>query len=149
MALHSYPGNLTPAGILRIASWWLCCLPLYTQHKYEPPASEFKDFAELCKQHLSKCQPGHSHDSNVIIEGTVAKLAESSIHSEKAGIEGAAHQVLSSSQAGKISTVSDIFIPFLLIDLNGEWPQRRLLYAGGLILILVGAVALFFNFVRK
>ena len=101
--------------MLRIASWWLCCLPLYTWHKYEPPASEFKDFAELCKQHLSKCQPGRSHDSNVIIEGTVAKLAESSIRSEKAGIEGAAHHVLSSSQAGKISTVSVFSFPFSLL----------------------------------
>ena len=201
-----------------------CAVYLYTRHKYEPPASEFKDFAEL-KQHLSKCQPGRSHDSlNVIVEGTVVKLAESCVRSEKAGIEGAARKVLTMTQ-GKTSTVSDISVPFLLIDPNGQsirvtsvhhalrvsqvmervWEepsakpsvpvrlelmltfgthlgvfgrasldrtnevtlvpeevdessaatvakrksQRRLLYAGGFILILGGAVALVFNFVKK
>ena len=52
----------------------------------------------------------------------MTKLAENSVCSEKAGIEGAARKVVTSSQ-GKISTVSDISVPFLLIDPNGQSMQ--------------------------
>ena len=111
--------GVIPGGVLIAGG---CAVYLYTLHKYEPPASEFKDLAKL-KQHLSACEPGHS-DPNVIVEGTVAKLAENSVRSEKAGIEGAARKVLSSSQ-GKISTVSDISVPFLLIDTNSSGQSIR------------------------
>jgi hypothetical protein len=74
------------------------------------------DFAEL-KQNLS-VGSGRG-DSSVIVEGTVVKLAVNSVRSENAGIEGAARKVLSSSQ-GKTSTVSDISVPFLLTDPNGQ-----------------------------
>ena len=48
---------------------------------------------------MSAGRPGFQvSDSSVIVEGTVAKLAESSIRSENAGIEGAARKILSSSQ---------------------------------------------------
>ena len=106
--------GVIPGGVLIAGG---CAVFLYTRHKHEPPASVFKDLAKL-KQHLSLCEPGHS-DPNVIVEGTVAKLAENSVRSENAGIEGAARKVLSSSQ-GKTSTVSDISVPFLLIDTNGQ-----------------------------
>ena len=108
--------GLIPGGILIVGG---CAVYLYTRYKYEPPASEFKDLAEL-KQHLSAGRPGFQiSDSSVIVEGTVAKLAESSVRSENAGIEGAARKVLSASQ-GKTSTVSDISVPFLLTDPNGQ-----------------------------
>ena len=106
--------GVIPGGVLIAGG---CAVYLYTRHKFEPPASAFKDLAKL-KQHLSKCDPEH-RDSNVIVEGTVAKLAESSVRSENAGIEGAARKVITSSQ-GKTSTVSDISVPFLLVDPNGQ-----------------------------
>ena len=104
-----------PGGILIAGGY---AVYLYTRYKYEPPASEFKDLAKL-KQHLSKSAPEHSNSLYVIVEGTVTKLAENSVRSEKAGIEGAARKVVTSSQ-GKTLTVSDISVPFLLIDPNGQ-----------------------------
>lgn len=108
--------GLIPGGTLVVGG---CAVYLYTRYKYEPPASEFKDLAEL-KQHLSAGTggPGRS-DPRVIVEGSVIKLAENSVRSENAGIEGAARKVLSSSQ-GKTLTVSDISVPFLLTDPNGQ-----------------------------
>ncbi len=105
--------GLIPGGILVAGG---CAVYLYTRHKYEPPASEFKDLAEL-KLNLS-VGSGRG-DSSVIVEGTVVKLGENSVRSENAGIEGAARKVLSSSQ-GKTSTISDISVPFLLTDPNGQ-----------------------------
>ena len=109
--------GVIPGGVLIAGG---CAVYLYTRYKYEPPASKFKDLAKL-KQHLSnfKGAPEHCNYLNVIVEGTVTKLAENSVRSEKAGIEGAARKVVTSSQ-GKISTVSDISVPFLLIDPNGQ-----------------------------
>lgn len=54
-----------------------------------------------------------------IVEGTVTKLAENSVRSKNAGVEGAARKVLSTTQE-KVSTVSDVSVPFLLVDLNGQ-----------------------------
>ena len=92
-----------------------CAAYLYARFKYEPPASQFKDFVGL-EQHLLQCE---KHRDNVIVEGTVARLAKNSVWSEKAGIEGVARKVMSSTR-GKTSTVSNISVPFLLVDSNGH-----------------------------
>lgn len=104
--------GVIPGGVLVAGG---CAVFLYTRLKYEPTASEFKDFGQL-KYHLLNCD---NHKSNVIIEGTVTKLAENSVRSKNAGIEGAARKVLATVQ-GKSSTVSNISVPFLLVDSNGR-----------------------------
>ena len=58
------------------------------------PPAEFTDFANL-KHPLNQCGQQKAY---VIVEGTVAKLARNSVRSEKAGIEGAAQNVMTTIQ---------------------------------------------------
>ena len=102
--------GVIPGGMLIAGG---CALYLYTRLKYAQTVSVFKDFGQL-KQHLQACD-----NIYVIVEGTVTKLAENSVRSKNAGIEGAARKVLSTSQE-KVSTISDVSVPFLLVDLNGQ-----------------------------
>ena len=105
--------GVIPGGVLIAGG---CALYLYARLKYVPTVSKFEDFGQL-KHHLGACD--NLTDRCVIVEGTVNKLAENSVHSKNAGIEGAARKVLSTIQ-GKTSTVSDISVPFLLVDPNGQ-----------------------------
>ena len=104
--------GVIPSGVLIAGG---CAVYVYAWLKFEPPVPGFRDFVEL-KQHLSASPKQRGY---VIVEGTVAKLADSSVRSEKAGVEGAARKVMTTYQ-GKTSTVSDISVPFLLVDPEGQ-----------------------------
>ena len=97
--------GLLPSGVL-IASG--CTLYLYTRFNYGPQAPTFENFTKL-RQHLvsrtSSKQRGY-----VITEGTMRKAAKDD------DIEGGSK----TSKVGGTSTVSDISVPFLLVDTEGE-----------------------------
>lgn len=97
--------GLLPSGVL-IASG--CTLYLYTRFNYGPQAPAFENFTKL-RQHLvsstSLKQRGY-----VIIEGTVRKVTKDDDN------EGD----LKTTKLGETSTISDISVPFLLIDREGE-----------------------------
>ena len=97
--------GLVPGGLLIAGG---CAVYLYTRHKYPQTVSEFDDLERL-EQHLATRE---KRRSLVIVEGTVAKLAENSVRSKKAGIEGAARKVFNVTR-GKAT--SDVSVPFLLV----------------------------------
>ena len=98
--------GVLPSGVL-IASG--CTLYLYTRFQYEPPAPAFENFAKL-RQHLLVDGTSPKQRGYVIVGGTVTKAAEND------GIEEASK----TSSKGETSTMSDISIPFLLVDSEGE-----------------------------
>ena len=110
MDVKSYLG-IIPGGLLIAGG---CAVFIYTRIKYERTICTFKDLEGL-ERHLLASDKGRSY---VIVEGTVAKLAENSIRSKKAGIEGAARKVLNKA-GGKTTTASNISVPFLVVDPNG------------------------------
>ena len=94
--------GVIPSGVL-IASG--CTLYLYARFNYGPQAPAFENFTKLRQHLVSNNSP--KQRSYVIVEGTVRKVAEND--------EGG-----SKITKGETSTVSDISVPFLLVDRNGE-----------------------------
>lgn len=90
----------------------------------------FTNLGEL-KNHLTACP---SQQDNVIVEGVVQKLGNGSLQSEKAGVEGAAHVIATTTSTkvydderkrwGERSNAVvnlNIALPFKLVDSNGNY----------------------------
>lgn len=103
--------GVLPSGIL-IASG--CTLYLYTRFNYGPQAPSFDNFTKLRQHLVSKSFGSPKQRSYVIIEGSVRKMGEND------GTEEGSKSSKLKSDTELTSTLSDISVPFLLIDTNGE-----------------------------
>lgn len=96
--------GVLPSGVLIAGG---CTLYLYARFNYGPQAPAFENFTKL-RQHLVSTN-SQKQRSYVIVEGTVRKVAENG------GTEGGSTII-----KGETSTISDISVPFLLVDTDGK-----------------------------
>jgi hypothetical protein len=101
--------GVLPSGIL-IASG--CTLYLYTRYNYGSQAPAFENFTKLRQHLVSNSSP--KQRSYVIVEGTVRKVSENN------DTEGGSKTSKVDTDSELISALSDITVPFLLVDTNGE-----------------------------